>query len=320
MNPNNTDLVQLYELMLKIRMFEERVTREFRKGDMPGFVHTYIGAEAVSAGICIHLTDEDYISSTHRGHGHCIAKGCSFRGMLAELYGRETGLCKGRGGSMHIADFDRGMLGANAIVGGGIGLATGGALASQIRQSNGVSVSFFGDGACNQGILHETMNLASIWQLPLIFVCENNGWAESTPTEYSTSVSNIAERAKGYGFPGFVVDASNVEAVYDVAGNAVHRARNGKGPTLIEAKIGRMGGHYLGDPEGYRPREHKKEARSKDPIPILEAKLTDENIQTPEDILLIKERIALALDDAVAYAIDSPLPKSSDVAVGVYSE
>ena len=306
--------------MLKIRMFEERVTREFRKGDMPGFAHTYIGAEAVAAGICIHLSDKDYISSTHRGHGHCIAKGCSFRGMLAELYGKKTGLCKGRGGSMHIADFERGMLGANAIVGGGIALAAGGALESQIRKSGAISVSFFGDGACNQGILHETMNLASIWKLPLIFVCENNGWAESTPTQYSTSVKDIADRAKGYDFPGFTIEASDVEAIYNVAGSAVRRARTGQGPTFIEAKIGRMVGHYLGDPEGYRPKEHKNEARSKDPLPAFESKLLEDNIHTTEDISLLKDRINIALDDAVSYAKNSPLPNSSEVEFGVYSE
>ena len=318
--PTKAYLLEFYELMLKIRMFEERVTREFRKGDMPGFVHTYIGAEAVAAGICMQLDDHDYISSTHRGHGHCIAKGCSFRDMLAELYGKETGLCKGRGGSMHIADFDRGMLGANAIVGGGIALAAGGALAAQTRKSDRVAVSFFGDGACNQGILHETMNLASIWKLPLIFVCENNGWAESTPTEYSTSVSNIAERAHGYGFAGLTVDASDAEAVYDAANSAVQCARNGDRPTLIEAKIGRMVGHYLGDPEGYRPKELKVKARSKDPIPDLASKLIDSNALTEMGISNIKDRINTELDEAVSYAKDSPLPSGADVDIGVYSE
>ena len=316
---NEQEYLRMYQTMLRIRMFEERVTREFRKGDMPGFVHTYIGAEAVSTGVCLHLNDDDYISSTHRGHGHCIAKGCTFRDMLAELYGRETGLCKGRGGSMHIADFERGMLGANAIVGGGIALAAGGALAIQTRGTPGVAATFFGDGACNQGILHETMNLAAIWKLPLIFVCENNGWAESTPFAYSTSVAQVSDRAKAYGFPGITVDASNAIAVYDAAKEAVNRARTQQGPTLIEAKIGRMFGHYLGDPEGYRPKELKAEAKTHDPIPPFESLLSKREIAGPEDLLAIKKQIESELDDAVSYAINSPLPNSGAVEAEVYA-
>ena len=313
------ELLRIYRTMLKIRMFEERVAREFRKGDMPGFVHSYIGAEAVSTGICMHLNDDDYISSTHRGHGHCIAKGCTFKDMLAELYGRETGLCKGRGGSMHIADFARGMLGANAIVGGGIALAAGGALAIQTRGEKGVAVTFFGDGACNQGILHETMNLASIWKLPLIFVCENNDWAESTPVSYSTSVTNISARARAYGFPGLTVDAADAIAVYQAAKEAVIRARNEQGPTLIEAKIGRMIGHYLGDPEGYRSKELKEEAKSKDPIPPFESMLIQNEILEKEDLLKTRQEIEKKLDDAVNYAKISPLPNGSTVEAEVYA-
>ena len=313
------ELLRIYRTMLKIRMFEERVAREFRKGDMPGFVHSYIGAEAVSTGICMHLNDDDYISSTHRGHGHCIAKGCTFKDMLAELYGRETGLCKGRGGSMHIADCARGMLGANAIVGGGIALAAGGALAIQTRGEKGVAVTFFGDGACNQGILHETMNLASIWKLPLIFVCENNDWAESTPVSYSTSVTNISARASAYGFPGLTVDGADAIAVYQAAKEAVIRARNEQGPTLIEAKIGRMIGHYLGDPEGYRSKELKEEAKSKDPIPPFESMLIQNEILGKEDLLKTRQEIEKKLDDAVNYAKISPLPNGSTVEAEVYA-
>ena len=313
------ELLRIYRTMLKIRLFEERVAREFRKGDMPGFVHSYIGAEAVSTGICMHLNDDDYISSTHRGHGHCIAKGCTFKDMLAELYGRETGLCKGRGGSMHIADFARGTLGANAIVGGGIALAAGGALAIQTRGEKGVAVTFFGDGACNQGILHETMNLASIWKLPLIFVCENNDWAESTPVSYSTSVTNISARASAYGFPGLTVDAADAIAVYQAAKEAVIRARNEEGPTLIEAKIGRMIGHYLGDPEGYRSKELKEEAKSKDPIPPFESMLIQNEILGKEDLLKTRQEIEEKLDDAVNYAKISPLPNGNAVEAEVYA-
>ena len=312
--------LSLYETMVKIRMFEERVTREFRKGDMPGFVHTYIGAEAVATGVCEHLDDHDFISSTHRGHGHCLAKGCDPGDMLAELYGRESGLCKGRGGSMHIADFKRGMLGANAIVGGGIALAAGGALASQVRGMNAVGVTFFGDGGSNQGVLHEVMNLSSIWRLPVIFVCENNGWAESTPVEYSTSVTDIADRAAGYGIPGVSVDASDVVEVYEVAGEAVARAREGGGPTMIEAKIGRMVGHYLGDPEGYRSSEAKESDQARDPIPPLEKRLLEEGTLTEESISALAAEIEAELEQGIEAAKASPLPDPSDVEAYVYAD
>ena len=214
--------------MLTIRLFEQRVAREFRTGEIPGFVHMYIGEEAVAAGVCANLDDDDYVTSTHRGHGHCIAKGCDLRGMMAEIYGREDGLCKGRGGSMHIADFSRGMLGANAIVGGGIALATGAGLASSVRGSGQVAVAFFGDGAANQGVLHESLNLAAIWKLPVVYVCENNGFAESTPAAYATSVRDVASRASAYGIPGVVADGADVRNVYAAARDS-GRARAGGG-------------------------------------------------------------------------------------------
>ena len=245
-------LLVLYRTMLTIRLFEHRVSREFRTGEIPGFVHMYVGEEAVAAGVCANLNDDDYITSTHRGHGHCIAKGCDLGRMIAEIYGREDGLCRGRGGSMHIADFSRGMLGANAIVGGGIALATGAGLASSIRGGTQVSVAFFGDGAANQGVLHESLNLAAIWKLPVIFVCENNGFAESTPTAYATSVADVAFRASGYGIPGVVADGADVLGVYAAARTAVDRARAGEGPTLLEVKTYRFMGHFEGDPERYR--------------------------------------------------------------------
>ena len=203
----------IHRTMETIRAFEERVGREFRTGEIPGFVHSYAGQEAVAATICAHLREDDLIASTHRGHGHCIAKGCELKAMMAEIYGREDGLCRGRGGSMHIADFSRGMLGANAIVGGGIALATGGALSAQVRGTGQVAVAFFGDGAANQGVLHESMNLATIWALPVLFVCENNGTAESTPAEYAISVKDVATRAAGYGMPGVTVDSADLDAL-----------------------------------------------------------------------------------------------------------
>ena len=260
-------------MMVRIRSFEDRVQREFARGDMPGFVHTYHGAEAVAAGVCAHLTDADLITSTHRGHGHCIAKGCDLGAMVAELYGRETGLCAGRGGSMHIADFSRGMLGANAIVGGGISLATGAALATDVLGDGRVAVAFFGDGAANQGIFHESLNLAAIWRLPVIFVCENNGWAESTPVSYSTSVEDISSRAVAYGIPGVTVAGEDYEAVHSAAGEAVRRARAGEGPTLLEVKLARIRGHYIGDHQQYRPRSERQEARKHDPVALLAGRL-----------------------------------------------
>ena len=260
-------------MMVRIRAFEDRVQREFARGEMPGFVHTYHGAEAIAAGVCAHLTDDDLITSTHRGHGHCIAKGCDLGGMVAELYGRETGLCAGRGGSMHIADFGRGMLGANAIVGGGISLATGAALAADVLGDGRLAVAFFGDGAANQGIFHESLNLAAIWRLPVLFVCENNGWAESTPVTYSTSVADISARAAAYGIAGVTVAGEDYEAVHAAAGEAVRRARAGEGPTLLEVKVARIRGHYIGDHQQYRPRSDRQEARERDPVALLAERL-----------------------------------------------
>ena len=313
-------LLWMHRQMTTIRMFERRVAREFRRGDMPGFVHSYAGEEAIAVGVCAHLTDDDYIASTHRGHGHCIAKGSSLRGMWAELYGRETGLCKGRGGSMHIADFDRGMLGANAIVGGAVALATGGALAAQVRGGGNVSVSFFGDGATNQGVLYESINLAAIWKLPVIYVCENNGWAESTPIEYSTAGAGAAARAEAFGIPATRIDASDVSTVYEAAGTAIERARAGGGPSLIEAVVPRIDGHYTGDPEGYRPPDDRDEAADRDPLPKLRASLAAAGLLSPEDVGVLEEEIKAEMDDGVEYAKSSPLPKAEDVEVGVYAE
>ncbi len=299
--------------MLRIRGFEDRLLKEFAKGDMPGFVHTYHGAEPVAAGVCAHLSDDDIITSTHRGHGHCIAKGCDVSAMVAELYGRETGLCRGRGGSMHIADFSRGMLGANAIVGGGISLAVGAALASRMLGDGRVAVSFFGDGATNQGIFHESLNLAAIWQLPVVFVCENNGWAESTPTQYATSVADIAVRAQAYDMAGAVVDGSDYLDVFAQAGLAIDRARRGEGPTLIEAKVTRMRGHYVGDPEQYRSREQRRSARKLDPVASFAA-------GAGFDIESCQAEIDRELDEAYAAARAGPWPDPADVERYVLSE
>lgn len=312
-------LLEMFETMMKIRLFEERVTLEYQRGDMPGFVHTYIGAEAVAAGVCAHLSDRDLIASTHRGHGHCLAKGCSISGMLAELYGRETGLCKGRGGSMHIADFEIGMLGANAIVGGSIGLATGGAFAQQVKGTSNVSVSFFGDGGSGQGILYESMNLASIWKLPVVYVCENNGWAESTPVSYSQSVVDLSRRADGFGIPGHLVDGADVFAVYEVAGEAIDRARRGEGPSFIEAKIPRISAHYVGDTQKYRNEDDLADAKRRDPLKRFRSKLEAAGILTGATVEGIRAAIVGELDLGVAAAKADPWPTAKGVTDYVYS-
>jgi pyruvate dehydrogenase E1 component alpha subunit len=313
-------LLGLYRTMLTIRVFERRVAREFRTGEIPGFVHMYVGEEAVAAGVCANLDDADYVTSTHRGHGHCIAKGCELGPMMAEIYGREDGLCRGRGGSMHIADFSRGMLGANAIVGGGIALATGAGLASQVRGDGRVAVAFFGDGAANQGVLHESLNLAAIWKLPVLYVCENNGFAESTPAAYATSVPDVAMRAQAYGIPGVVADGADVREVYGAAGAAVARARAGEGPTLLEVKTYRHLGHFEGDPDRYRDDEDRRLTRDSDALLRLRGELVAEGHADEAGLDALHAELEAAVDAAVEFARSSPFPDPSDLARYVYPE
>ena len=312
-------LRRLFRTMTTIRLFEQRVAREFRTGEIPGFVHMYVGEEAVAAGVCANLDDRDYITSTHRGHGHCIAKGCDLRRMMAEIYGREDGLCKGRGGSMHIADFSRGMLGANAIVGGGIALATGAALAASVRGSGEVAVAFFGDGAANQGVLHESLNLAAIWSLPAVYVCENNGFAESTPAAYATSVPDVASRAAAYGIPGVIADGADAVAVYEAAREAVRRARAGEGPTLLEVKTYRFMGHFEGDPDRYRDDGDRETARSSDALAALRERLLAAGAGEAELDALAAE-VEAEVAEAVAFAKASPFPDPAEIERYVYPE
>ena len=240
---------QLYETMSMIRKFEECVKHDFLAGEIPGFAHSYIGEEAIATGICAALRKDDVIASTHRGHGHCVAKGADVNRMMAEIFGKKTGLCQGRGGSMHIADFGIGMLGANGVVGGGYNLATGAALAfKNVLKTDQVAVVFFGDGASNRGTFHEAMNVASAWKLPVIFVNEMNCWASTTPYRTTCNVENISDRAAGYHVPGVVVDGQDPFAVYEAAKTAVERARAGEGPTFLECKTYRIEGHFIGDP------------------------------------------------------------------------
>jgi pyruvate dehydrogenase E1 component alpha subunit len=311
-------LIELLRTMMRIRRFEERVSREFADGNIPGSVHLYIGEEAVATGTIAHLRKDDYIMSTHRGHGHMIAKGGEFKRMMAELYAKKTGYCLGKGGSMHIADLDIGMLGAAGIVGSGIPIATGAGLSAKMRKTDQVAICFFGDGASNIGRFHEGINLASVWCLPVIFVCENNLWAVSMPTTKSCNIANIADRAVGYGIPGIVVDGMDVMAVYEAGEQAVARARKGQGPTLIEAKTYRFRGHSEGV-DGPRPKEQVEEWLKRDPISHFTEKLLEMKVLTKKKVEEIDQEILAELEEAVKFAQESPFPAPEETLENVYS-
>lgn len=311
--------MEFYRTMYKIRTFERRIEEFSMKGDIPGFVHLYIGEEAIATGVCANLTHQDYIQSTHRGHGHTIAKGAKVDRMMAELFGKKTGYCKGKGGSMHIADFSVGMLGANGIVGGGFTLATGAALAEKIKKTNNISVVFFGDGASNRGTFHEALNMAAVWKLPVIFVCENNEWASTTPYLTTTSVKDISDRAVGYGIPGEIVDGNDVLAVYDASGKAIERARRGEGPTLLEMKTYRIKGHYVGDPQMYRTKEEVDQRfEENDPIRRFEEYVLKEGILSENEIKAIVAEVVSEVDNAVEFALDSPFPEVEELYSDLY--
>ena len=296
--------------MQTIRRFEERASSAFHAGAIHGVVHCYIGEEAVATGVCAALTREDKIISTHRGHGHCIAKGADLNRMMAELYGRQAGYCKGKGGSMHIADFDIGMLGANGIVAGGISIITGAGLAAQLDGHGRVAVAFFGDGASNAGPFHESLNIAACWKLPVIYVCENNLWAVNTPAAASVSVADIAQRAAGYGIPGIVVDGNDVLAVHEAASTAIARARAGDGPSLIECKTYRHRRHTeRPDQPDDRPADELEAWLRRDPIERLVARLRAQQGQLGDEEWEAMDReILRAIDVAVAFAEASPVP------------
>jgi len=319
MTLTNEEMIGMYTTMTKIRMFEGRVAEYFADGKIPGFVHLYVGEEAVAAGVCATLRDTDYITSTHRGHGHLISKGGDIKLMMAELFGKKTGYCKGKGGSMHIADVELGILGANGIVGGGPPLATGAALAVNYQGKDDVAVCFFGDGAANQGTTHEAMNLATCWKLPVVFVNENNMYGISSCTINSMCVADIADRASAYDMPGVVVDGNDVMAVYEVASEAVKRAREGKGPSLIECKTYRHRGHFEGDPCVYRNKEELQEWKGKDPIPRFEKKLLEMEVLTQKKVEEIKGSIEKELAEATSFAEESSFPDTSEVTEDVYT-
>lgn len=317
MNLNHKDL--FYRMVL-IRRFEERVNELYMKGLIPSTLHLYIGQEAVAVGVCANLKVNDYLLSTHRPHGHAIAKGVSIKNIMAELYGKADGCCKGKGGSMHVGNIHVGMFPAIAIVGGNVPIAAGSALAQKIQKNGGVTVCFFGDGAANEGAWHEAMNAAAIYQLPLVLVCENNLYAASTPVSMTFGVENIADRACAYGMPGVIADGNDVLNVLEISTDAITRARKGEGPTLIECKTYRQCGHSRSDPRGYRSKEEEQVWLKKDPIPRFEKYLLENKLANPDEIQDMRKQVEKEIDEAVAFAEASPLPDPAEVYTDVFKE
>ena len=312
-------LIWMYEKMVTIRYFEEAVKELYKENLVRGSTHLYIGEEAVAVGACEPLLPSDYVVSTHRGHGHCIAKGGDVKRMMAELLGKATGYCRGKGGSMHIADVEIGILGANGIVGGGIPIATGAGLSCAIRGQGQVVICFFGDAACNQGSFHESINLAAAWKLPVIYLCENNLYGVSTKISEACNVRDLSLRATGYGIPGVTVDGNDVLQVRATVIKAIQRARAGRGPTLIEAKTYRWEGHYVGDPCIYRSEEEVKEWCEKDPIRRFEQVLLDANLFSATELESIRERVTKLVSEAIAFAKDSPDPPLEALTEDIYA-
>jgi acetoin:2,6-dichlorophenolindophenol oxidoreductase subunit alpha len=313
--------IELYERMLTIRVFEEHVNRLYTTAKMPGLAHLYSGEEAVAVGVCSALRHDDYITSTHRGHGHCLAKGAAIDRMFAELLGREAGYCRGKGGSMHIADQQSGNLGANAIVGGSLGIATGAALSAQMRQSDQVAVCFFGEGALGQGLLYEVMNMASLWRLPIVYVCENNLYSEYT--HYGeTTAGSVTARAEAFGLPAATVDGQDVCAVRAAASDAIEHARRGDGPGFLVCETYRLHGHHVGDIDRayYRSREEESSWREdRDPIVRHGAWLREQGLSTEDDLTEVEARVRGAIEDGVEFALAAPFPGGDEVDMHVYA-
>ncbi|MDH5687585.1 MAG: thiamine pyrophosphate-dependent dehydrogenase E1 component subunit alpha [Candidatus Bathyarchaeota archaeon] len=304
--------------MLEIRRFEEKVWDLFGRNLIPGTLHLYIGEEATAVGVCVNLRVDDYITSTHRGHGHCIAKEARLEPMMAELLGKKTGYCKGKGGSMHVADASVGILGATAVVGSGIPIAVGAGLSCKMRKTDQVVACFFGDGASNNGTFHESLNMAAIWKLPIVFVCENNLYAMGTRISNVTAIDNIAQRAIAYGMPGVTVDGNDAVAVFQAARGAVERARKGEGPTLLECQTYRHKGHSRFDPATYRPQEEVEEWMKRDPIVRLRKKLTEEQILSEEEAGEIDKRIIDEVEAAAGFALGSSYPELEEALEDVF--
>ena len=312
----------MYKTMEDIRNFEDNVTRFFSQGLIPGFVHLYAGEEAIATGICAHLTDDDYITSTHRGHGHCIAKGGDLNGMMAEIFGKATGLNKGKGGSMHIADVDKGILGANGMVGAGFGLATGAGMKIKYKKEDNVAVCFLGDGASTEGLFHECLNMASIWKLPIIFVCENNFFAESTPQWYASASDTIAERAQAYDMPGVRVDGKDLMAVYEVSAEYIERARRGEGPALIECVTYRNYGHFEGDEQKYKNKVVglEKTLADSDPLDVFREYAIEHGLLSEEELDEIRAQSEADIEVAVEFAKTSPEPSPEALYEDIFAD
>jgi len=312
-------LIHILTKMFEIRFFEESIYDVYTKGLMPGLAHLYTGQEAIAVGVCENLGKDDYITSTHRGHGHLIAKGGDLNKMMAEVMGKAAGYCKGKGGSMHIADPEIGIMGANGVVGGSIPIATGLGLSSKLKSDGRVTICFFGEGASNQGAFHEGINMGSLWQLPIVYVCENNLYGISVHQRRSQNIKDVAIRATAYDIPGEIVDGNDVQAVYDISQRAIIRAREGKGPTLIECKTYRWGGHHIGDPgTAYRSKEEVQEWKEKCPIKRFKEYLTREGILNQNEIEEIEKGVRENVDDAVQFATNSPYPAPEEALEDVF--
>jgi len=316
---NKDRLIWMYKKMLEIRLFEEKVFELYGQNLVPGTIHLYAGEEAVAVGVCANLRKDDYIVSTHRGHGHCLAKGARLDKTMAEILGKRTGYCKGKGGSMHIADFSVGMLGATAVVGAGIPIAAGAGLSIKLRGTEQVTACFFGDGASNQGTFHEGVNMAAIWKLPVLFVCENNLYAMGTRQNRVMLAESIATRASAYGIPGVSVDGTDVLRVYEAARAAVQRARRGEGPTLIECRTYRHMGHSRIDPATYRPREEVEEWLRRDPIQRLRRGLIEGGHLSDAEVQVLERAVAKNVESAVEFAMESPYPSSEEALDDLYA-
>ncbi|ADQ13653.1 thiamine pyrophosphate-dependent dehydrogenase E1 component subunit alpha [Halanaerobium hydrogeniformans] len=320
MEKSKETLLDMYEKMYKIRLFEDNAVKLFNQGLVRGPMHVYTGEEAVAVGACSNLNDDDLITSTHRGHGHCIAKGGRVDKMAAELLAKGTGYCKGKGGSMHIADPDIGILGANGIVGAGLPIATGSALSSKMRGTDQVTICFFGDGATNEGAFHEALNMAAIWDLPVVFVCENNLYGLTGPADEMVSVKDVASRAASYDIPGVVVDGNDVLDVYETVGEAIKRAKNGGGPSLIEAKTYRIKGHFVGDPQVYRDDEEVEKWKKRCPIKKHRNYLIETVGVASEELAEIEAKVKKEIKEAVKFAKESPDPEIEVVFEDVFSK
>ncbi len=313
------DLLRFYREMLRIRLFDLKAAELFAQGRMAGNIHTYVGQEAVAVGACQALEPGDLITATHRGHGHCLAKGGRADTMMAELFGKATGYCRGKGGSMHIADLGLGILGANGIVGAGIPIAAGSALASKIKGGREITLAFFGDGAANEGVFHEALNMAAAWRLPVIFLCENNRYGVSVSIDRVTNTADIADRAKGYGIPGVVVDGNDILAVCEAVAAAAGRARRGEGPTLLEAKTYRHRGHYEGDPQSYKPAAEIAAWKERDPLDRLKKTILAAHPDAAAALAGIAAAVEAEIAAAVRFAEDSPYPEPATVTSDVYA-